>query len=71
MQERQTVLSLERATQLIYELIDAHDDTTRLAEGQPLDLHWRAHLAYLRDLQRVAREELARLTPSEIPAERN
>ncbi|HEX4806101.1 MAG TPA: hypothetical protein VFU94_09385 [Conexibacter sp.] len=56
----------ERLTALVYELLDAHDDTARLArEGGaargPLvgDLRWDAHLAYLRDLQRVARELLA------------
>jgi|HubBroStandDraft_6_1064221.scaffolds.fasta_scaffold397565_3 hypothetical protein len=49
----------EQLTQLIYELLDAHDDTARIATGQDLDPRWRAHLCYLRDLQRVAREQLA------------
>jgi hypothetical protein len=44
---------------LIYELLDAHYDTARLAEDVAEDEHWQAHLAYLRDLQRVAREALA------------
>ena len=47
--------------ELVYELLDAHDDTTRLAAGDASngDVRWRAHLAYLRDLQRVGREILA------------
>ncbi len=56
----------KRLTALVYELLDAHDDTARLAEQGgadvgPLagDLRWDAHLDYLRDLQRVARELLA------------
>jgi hypothetical protein len=49
----------EHMTRLIYELLDAHDDTARLANGLMLDERWRAHLAYLRDLQRVGREGLA------------
>jgi hypothetical protein len=47
---------------LIYELLDAHDDTMRLGEGLESDLRWRAHLDYLRGLQRVGREALARDT---------
>jgi hypothetical protein len=58
--EWQTVASARRATRLVYELLDAHDDTARLARGLPPDERWEAHLDYLRDLQRVAREELAR-----------
>jgi hypothetical protein len=49
----------EQLTRLVYELLDAHDDTARIAAGQDLDPGWRAHLSYLRDLQRVARELLA------------
>ena len=45
---------------LIYELLDAHDDTMRLGEGLESDLRWRAHLDYLRGLQRVGRAALAR-----------
>jgi len=51
--------AVEQLTPLVYELLDAHDDTARLATGQELDLRWQAHLGYLRDLQRVAREQLA------------
>jgi hypothetical protein len=55
----------EQLTRLVYELLDAHDDTARIASGQNLDAHWQAHLSYLRDLQRVARELLARAVQQE------
>ena len=45
---------------LVYELLDAHEDTMRLAEGLAGDERWAAHLDYLRGLQRVGREGLAR-----------
>jgi len=45
--------------QLVYELLDAHDDTARLAAELADDARWQAHLAYLRDLQRVGRAMLA------------
>jgi hypothetical protein len=45
---------------LTYELLDAHADTARLAEDLASDAGWQNHLAYLRDLQRVGREVLAR-----------
>ena len=47
-------------TELVYELLDAHLDTLRLARDLDVDLAWAAHLEYLRDLQRVGRETLAR-----------
>jgi hypothetical protein len=47
---------------LVYELLDAHYDTARLAEDVAEDERWHVHLAYLRDLQRVAREVLATAT---------
>jgi hypothetical protein len=47
---------------VVYELLDAHDDTVRLGEGLEGDLRWRAHVDYLRGLQRVGREALARGT---------
>ncbi|MGZ6565615.1 MAG: hypothetical protein ACXVHB_33965 [Solirubrobacteraceae bacterium] len=50
---------------VVYELLDAHDDTMRLGEGLEGDLRWRAHLDYLRGLQRVGREALARGTAGE------
>lgn len=45
---------------LVYELLDAHEDTMRLATTLAVDEEWAAHLDYLRDLQRVGRERLAR-----------
>jgi hypothetical protein len=44
---------------LVYELLDAHDDTARLAGADGCDEAWNAHLDYLRSLQRVGREMLA------------
>jgi hypothetical protein len=51
----------DRLSGLLYELLDAHLDTIELADS--LDMHepWAAHLDYLRDLQRVGRETLARV----------
>jgi hypothetical protein len=46
-------------TELVYELLDAHVDTMRLAHDLDGDPAWAAHLDYLRDLQRVGREALA------------
>jgi hypothetical protein len=54
---------------LVYELLDAHDDTARLVVGADLDLRWSAHLDYLRDLQRVGREMIARATRAHANAE--
>jgi hypothetical protein len=50
----------EQLARLVYELLDAHADTDRLARAQSTELQWEAHLEYLRDLQRVGREILAR-----------
>ena len=50
---------------LIYELLDAHYDTARLAEDVADDERWHAHLGYLRDLQRIAREVLATATAAD------
>ncbi len=44
--------------ELIYELLDAHDDTAQLAAGFG-DIAWQLHLDYLRVLQRKGRELLA------------
>ena len=44
---------------LVYELLDAHDDTARLARAEGCEDAWDAHLDYLRSLQRVGREVLA------------
>lgn len=51
---------VESLTELVYELLDAHADTARLASKLDGDDRWAAHLDYLRDLQRVGREALAR-----------
>jgi hypothetical protein len=44
---------------LAQELLDAHIDTALLARDLGSDPSWRAHLDYLRDLQRVGHETLA------------
>jgi hypothetical protein len=49
----------EQLARLVYELLDAHADTDRLVRGSSTDILWRAHLHYLRDLQRTGREILA------------
>ena len=51
--------SAPRLTRLVCELLDAHADTEHLSRTQHSELLWHAHLCYLRDLQRVAREVLA------------
>jgi len=49
-------------TALVYELLDAHADTAQLATASTdRTLAWELHLRYLQDLQRSARERLARL----------
>lgn len=53
--------STDHLCQLLYELLDAHVDTIKLAEGLSENERWAAHLDYLRDLQRVGRETLARV----------
>jgi hypothetical protein len=49
-------------TALIYELLDAHEDTARLATELSDGPTWRSHLEYLRRLQRIGRETLAHLS---------
>lgn len=44
---------------LAYELLDAHDDTARIATKLARDPPWAAHLEYLRALQRKGREIVA------------
>jgi hypothetical protein len=51
----------ERVSQLVYELLDAHCDTLQLGAELSDAQDWHAHLEYLRGLQRVGREALARL----------
>ncbi len=46
-------------TGLVYELLDAHLDTEQLMAAPSTHLAWTAHMYYLRDLQRCAREALA------------
>jgi [acyl-carrier-protein] S-malonyltransferase len=58
---------LDQLAGLAYELLDAHDDTAQLAEGLAFDERWQVHLDYLRDLQRLGREALARVETPEGP----
>ena len=53
--------------ELVYELLDAHADTMRLADALSEVPAWSAHLDYLRGLQRISRARLARLEPDEHP----
>jgi hypothetical protein len=54
-------VALDLLIGVVYELLDAHDDVTRLVAECGLEDHprWAAQLDYLRGLQRVAREDLA------------
>jgi hypothetical protein len=58
---RDTATADSRLAELVYELLDAHGDTMQLVGEQTETAAWAAHLDYLRDLQRVGRELLARL----------
>jgi len=49
----------EQLARLTYELLDAHSDTEHLMREHPTELQWRAHVNYLRDLQRLGRQVLA------------
>jgi hypothetical protein len=49
----------QQLTLLVYELLDAHDDTARPAADLAHDLRWELHLGYLRNLQRLGHEALA------------
>ena len=61
----EAVPSSQQLTLLVYELLDAHDDTARLAGELAADVswevqvRWEVHVRYLRDLQRLGREALA------------
>jgi hypothetical protein len=59
MRERPDTGPCERLICLVYELLDAHDDTARIAAALAPDPIWQSHLVYLRDLQRLGREALA------------
>jgi hypothetical protein len=50
---------------LIYELLDAHQDTAEIAQDLCDDPEWASHLEYLRALQRIGREMLARMPADE------
>jgi hypothetical protein len=57
---RSPVETSAKIVELVYELLDAHDDTARMAgEFCVEDVRWAAHLDYLQRLQRVGREMLA------------
>lgn len=60
MLQAEGALSTKYLVDLVYELLDAHGDTIELA-GVPVDSVWEAHVDYLRGLQRVGREALARV----------
>ncbi len=55
------VTKVQYLTELVYELLDAHEDTTRIAEPLAADPQWQMHLDYLRGLQRVGHQILADL----------
>jgi hypothetical protein len=57
-------------SRFVYELLDAHDDTARIAREPPGEMSWDAHLDYLRALQRKGRELLALLDERKTGAER-
>jgi hypothetical protein len=52
---------IDQLQQLVDELLDAHEDTVRLATAPATAVEWQVHLDYLRALQRVAQESLARI----------
>ena len=52
----------QQLTRLVYELLDAPADIEHLSRMQHSELLWHAHLRYLRDLQRVARQVLAHVS---------
>jgi hypothetical protein len=57
---KSTVEASPKLVELVYELLDAHDDTARLTHEHVDDMRWAAHIDYLLQLQRVGRETLAR-----------
>ena len=59
-----TTTTREFLADLVYELLDAHCDTICIADERDDVVVWEAHLHYLRDLQRVGREALARVPSS-------
>lgn len=59
--DARTTKDVDSLAELVYELLDAHLDTIALVD-EVSDSGWSAHLDYIRDLQRVGRERLARLS---------
>ncbi len=60
----ESAVSVEYLVSLVYELLDAHHDTVELADPRvlaPAATGWAAHVDYLRALQRLGREALARV----------
>jgi hypothetical protein len=55
----------EHLVRVVDELIDAHDDTVRLADEGAPDWRWEAHVCYLRRLRRLGCEALAAATADE------
>jgi hypothetical protein len=64
--DARTSEEMSNLAELVYELLDAHADTIALADRVRVvdrsPTAWAAHLDYLRDLQRVGREALARVS---------
>jgi hypothetical protein len=61
-----TTTDADHLAELVYELLDAHLDTINLASEMAENQSWAAHLDYLRGLQRVSREALARVRGAAI-----
>lgn len=57
-------LVLDLLVDMASELIDAHEDTVRLAAAQAPTEDWALHVHYLRDLQRACRSALAQAIES-------
>jgi hypothetical protein len=53
--------SLSALGKLVYQLLDAHEDTAQMAAWFRGDPDWRLHLERLQRLQRTSRETLAHL----------
>ena len=56
--------AVQQLTRLVYELLDAHEDTMLLAAELIGEPRWAAHMDYMRGLQRVGREMLAAIAVS-------
>jgi hypothetical protein len=63
-----TAVPTAKLAELVYELLDAHDDTLRLREECASEERWAAHIDYLRQLQRVGRGTLARDSTATVDA---